>query len=176
MKKILQTTMAAFLMTMVSCNDSSTKSDEASTNTDTTMSNGNTTAATSDALLKATLQLKSDQEVPANNSSGSGTADVTYNKDSKMLTYTINFNGLTGKATMAHIHGTAPKGTNAGVKHDLTSVLPKETSGSFTDSVKIDASDIKEDSLLNGFYYFNIHTPANPGGEIRAQIDLNNGK
>ena len=123
-------------------------------------------------VMTTELQMKADQEVPANNSSGSGTADVTYNKDSKMLTYTLNWSGLTGKATMAHIHGTAPRGTNAGVKHDLTNVLKKETSGSFTDSVKIDASDIKEDSLLSGFYYFNIHTPANGGGEIRGQIEF----
>ena len=171
MKKILQTTMAGFLVMVVACNDSATKSADETT-TDSTKSNESTMAATSDATIKTTFPLKSDQEVPANNSSASGTADVAYNKDSKMLTYTLTFNGLTGKATMAHIHGTAPKGTNAGVKHDLSNVLPKEISGSFTDSVKIDASDIKEDSLLGGFYYFNIHTPANPGGEIRGQIEL----
>jgi hypothetical protein len=112
------------------------------------------------------------QEVPVNKSSATGTADVTYNKDTKMLTYTLNWSGLTGKPTMAHIHGTAPRGANTGVKHDLSNVLKKETSGSFTDSVKIDVSDIKEDSLLSGFYYFNIHTPANPGGEIRGQIEF----
>jgi hypothetical protein len=172
MKKILQTTMAGFLVMVVACNGSATTSADESTKTDSTMSNENTVAATSDAVIKKTLPLKSDQEVPVVNSSASGTADVTYNKDSKMLTYTVNFNGLTGKATMAHIHGTAPRGTNAGVKHDLSKVLPKETSGSFTDSLKIDASNIKEDSLLSGFYYFNIHTPANPGGEIRGQIEL----
>ena len=172
MKKILQTTMAGFLVMAVACNDSATKSADESTKTDSTMSNDNTMASANDAIIKTTFPMSPNQEVPANNSSASGTADVTYNKASKMLTYTLNFNGLTGKATMAHIHGTAPKGTNAGVKHDLTSVLPKETSGSFTDSVKIDASDIKEDSLLTGFYYFNIHTPANPGGEIRGQIEL----
>lgn len=172
MKKILQTTMAGFLVMVVACNSSATKSADESAKTDSTMSNENAMAATGDAIIKKTFPLKSDQEVPVNNSSASGTADVTYNKDSKMLTYTIKFNGLTGKATMAHIHGTAPRGTNAGVKHDLSNVLPKETSGSFTDSVKIDASDIKEDSLLSGFYYFNIHTPAHPGGEIRGQIEL----
>ena len=79
--------------------------------------------------------MKPDQEVPENKSSASGTADVTYNKDTKMLTYTLNWSGLTDKPTMAHIHGTAARGTNAGVKHDLSNVLKKETTGSFTDSV-----------------------------------------
>jgi hypothetical protein len=73
---------------------------------------------------------------------------------------------------MAHIHGTAAKGANAGVKVDLTPKLEKETSGGFTDSVKIDDNGISEDSLMQGFYYFNVHTPKNPGGEIRAQIEF----
>ena len=172
MKKILQTAIAGFLVIVVACNSAGNNTN-ASTKTDTTaVANDNSAAATGDVIIKTTFPMKSDQEVPANNSSATGTADVTYNKDTKMLTYTLNWSGLTGKATMAHIHGTAPKGTNAGVKHDLSDVLKKETSGSFTDSVKIDASDIKEDSLLAGFYYFNIHTPANAGGEIRGQIEF----
>jgi hypothetical protein len=121
-------------------------------------------------MTKTGLPMGPDQEVPPNKSHASGTADVTYNKDTKMLVYTLNWKGLTGIPTMAHIHGTAPRGTNAGVMHDLSNVLKKAISGSFTDSVKIDASGIKEDSLLSGFYYFNIHTPKNPGGEIRGQI------
>ena len=172
MKKILQTAMIGFLVILVACNSGSNKTND-STKTDTpAIAGDNSTPATGNVMTKTGLPMKPEQEVPANKSSASGTADVTYNKDTKMLTYTLNWSGLTGKATMAHIHGTAPRGTNAGVKHDLTNVLKKETSGSFTDSVKIDASDIKEDSLLSGFYYFNIHTPANPGGEIRAQIEF----
>jgi len=173
MKKILQTGMIGFLVMMVACNGSTTTSTDESTKTDTpAVMNDNITPAPGSVMTQSSLPMKPDQEVPPNNSAASGTADVTYNKDTKMLTYTLTWSGLTGKPTMAHIHGTAPRGANAGVKHDLTSVLKKETSGSFTDSVKIDASDIKEDSLLSGFYYFNIHTPANGGGEIRGQIEF----
>ena len=128
-------------------------------------------APAASAPMTKTLQLSSSQEVPANDSKGTGTADVSYNKETKMLTYTVNYSGLTGDATMAHIHGTAPKGTNAGVKKDLTPVLKKSASGSFVDSVQI-GDQIREDSLLSGMYYFNIHTKKNPGGEIRAQIEF----
>jgi len=173
MKKILQPVMNGVFIILAGCNGGSgTTTTTDTTKTDSPAVTSTNTMAAGNNVMTTELQMKADQEVPANNSSGSGTADVTYNKDSKMLTYTLNWSGLTGKATMAHIHGTAPRGTNAGVKHDLTNVLKKETSGSFTDSVKIDASDIKEDSLLSGFYYFNIHTPAHPGGEIRAQIEF----
>ena len=172
MKKILQTAMIGLLVFLVACDSETKKTDESTTTDSTAVMNDNSTTATSNVMNETGLPMKPDQEVPSNTSPASGTADVTYNKDTKMLTYTLNWSGLTDKPTMAHIHGTAPRGTNAGVKHDLSNVLKKETSGNFTDSVKIDASDIKEDSLLSGFYYFNIHTPANPGGEIRAQIEF----
>ena|SRR5688572_4910000 len=172
MKKILQTAMIGLLVFLVAC-DSETKKTDESTTTDTTAAmDDNTTTATGNVMNGAGLPMRPDQEVPVNNSPASGSADVTYNKDTKMLTYTLNWSGLTDKPTMAHIHGTAARGANAGVKHDLTNVLKKETSGSFTDSVKVDGTTIKEDSLLSGFYYFNIHTPANPGGEIRGQIEF----
>ena len=173
MKKILQTAMIGFLVIVVACNgsDSTTTDDDVKTDSPSVMDD-NTTPATSNVITQTTLAMGPDQEVPPNKSAASGNADAAYNKETKMLTYTLNWTGLTDKPTMAHIHGTAARGVNAGVKHDLTKVLKKETAGSFTDSVKIDASDIKEDSLLSGFYYFNIHTPANPGGEIRGQIEF----
>ena len=60
--------------------------------------------------------------------------------------------------------------TLAGYSQTITRYQFTATSGSFTDSVKVDGSAIKEDSLLSGLYYINIHTPKNPGGEIRGQI------
>jgi hypothetical protein len=171
MKKIFQTALVGIVSLCVSCNDAG--NDSEASGADTSMSSADTAAAApaASSTVMKTLQLTSAQEVPANNSTGSGTADVTYNKDTKTLTYTVNYSGLTGDATMAHIHGTAAKGANAGVKQDLSGVLKKAASGSFTDSVKV-GDGIKEDSLLSGFYYFNIHTAKNPGGEIRAQIEF----
>ena len=159
MKKILQTTLAGMVALCISCNDSGNNDRDASSSNDTAMSMSDTStpAPAANTTMTKSLQLTSAQEVPANNSTGSGTAEVTYNKDSKMLSYTVNYSGGTGDATMAHIHGTAPKGQNAGVKKDLTDVLKKSASGSFSDSVKV-GDNIKEDSLLSGMYYFNIHT------------------
>lgn len=159
--------MIVLLVAFVSCNDATNQGEN---DMDTAMVTDNSTAMSN--VVTKSITLSSDQEVPANSSPATGTADISYNKDSKTLTYTITYSGLTDKASMAHIHGTAAKGANSGVKHDLTGVLQKETSGTFTDSVKIDASGIAEDSLMSGFYYFNIHTPKNPGGEIRGQIEF----
>ena len=121
-------------------------------------------------LTKNGLPFSGAQEVPARATSATGTADVTYNKSTKVLTYTLNWNGLTTIPTISHIHGTAAPGVNAGIKHDFSSGIPKTVSGTFSNSTTIDGVSIKEDSLLSGFYYFNIHTSTYPGGEIRAQI------
>jgi hypothetical protein len=173
MKKFFQAALVGVVSLCISCNDNADNNDanESSDTSASTMDTSMPSSTAANAVMTKTIQLTSAQEVPANNSTGSGTADVTYNKDSKMLSYTINWNGLTGDATMAHIHGTAAKGANAGVKHDLTNMLKKSASGSFADSVKV-GDEIKEDSLMSGFYYFNIHTKKNPGGEIRGQIEF----
>jgi hypothetical protein len=112
------------------------------------------------------------QEVPQRETPAAGTMSVSYDKKTKMLKYSVNWSNLTGIPVGSHIHGTAPKGMNAGIKHDFTALLPKVTSGSITNSVMVDGVAIKEDSLLKGFYYINIHTPKFPGGEIRGQIEF----
>ena len=54
---------------------------------------------------------------------------------------------------------------------DSISIFPKTQAGTFSDKVLVDGVKLKEDSLLAGFYYVNIHTSTNPGGEIRGQIE-----
>jgi hypothetical protein len=176
MKKILGSLVLTLAVFIYSCNDGENKSgsqtaDESTSGATTDTSAASSTATGGNVVSKNGLPLGGDQEVPANNSSGKGTADVSYNKETKMLTYTVTYSDLSDKASMAHIHGVAPRGTNAGVVHDLTGKLQKEKGGNFSDSVMIEGK-LKEDSLLSGFYYFNIHTPKHPGGEIRGQIEF----
>ena len=173
MKKIFLATVTSFLVLLSACNNE-TSTTETTTGEDSgTMADDNMSGTASNNVVSKTgIALSSSQEVPVNNSTASGTADVSYNKDNRMLTYTVKWDGLTGEATMAHIHGTAPKGANAGVKHDLSKMLSKSMAGSFSDSVMVDGTNLKEDSLLAGFYYFNIHTAKNKGGEIRGQIEF----
>jgi hypothetical protein len=124
-----------------------------------------------DVFEKKGLVMNAAQEPNGNTSTATGTIDVTYNKTTKVMNFSLAFANLTGNAVAAHIHGTAARGLNAGVKHPLDP-FPSATSGTFAGSVTVDNTTIKEDSLLAGFYYFNIHTPTNPGGEIRGQIEF----
>ena len=107
--------------------------------------------------------LKSSEEVPANDSKGTGTVTATYDTASKKLTWKGNYSGLTGPATMAHFHGPAEPGKNAGVAVPITpSASPFENSANLTDAQAAD--------LMAGRWYVNVHTAAHPGGEIRGQL------
>ena len=123
-------------------------------------------------VFKTGQPLSGAQEVPARSTGATGTFDVSYNKDSKVMSYRVNWTDLSTVPTGAHIHGTAPRGVNAGIRHDFFSAIPKTASGTYSGTVTVDNVAIKEDSLLNGFYYFNFHTTTFPGGEIRGQIEF----
>jgi len=112
--------------------------------------------------LKATLDGKS--EVPATTSSGTGTADLDYDAASKKLSWKLSYSGLSGPATAAHFHGPAEAGKNAGVMVPIPGIASSPAEGSAT-LTEAQASD-----LLAGKLYVNIHTAANPGGEIRGQV------
>jgi hypothetical protein len=111
---------------------------------------------------KVTLDGKS--EVPANTSTATGSADVDYDAATKKLTYTLTYSGLTGPATAAHFHGPAEAGKNAGVKVPIANPTSSPVEGSAT------LTDEQAADLQAGKYYINVHTAANPGGEIRGQI------
>jgi len=107
--------------------------------------------------------LKGSQEVPANDSKGTGTADLTYDPATKKLSWKIIYSGLSGPATAAHIHGPAEPGANAGVviKFEVPA-SPIEGSATLTDAQAAD--------LAAGKDYINVHTAEHKGGEIRGQI------
>ena len=101
-------------------------------------------------------------ETPANASTASGTATLTYNKDTKIFTVVVTFSGIT--ATSGHIHK-GDVGVAGGVIFGFTS--PVTSPVNYT-SVALDAT---QDADLNAnMYYVNIHSAAFPGGEIRGQL------
>ena len=108
--------------------------------------------------------LSGSQEVPPNSSAGSGSAEVTVNPSTMAMTYRVTYSGLSGPASMGHIHGPAPAGQNAGVKIPFPSVAQSPITGNGTLTAEQYAD------LKGGRYYVNIHRAANPGGEIRGQL------
>lgn len=112
--------------------------------------------------MKATLSGKS--EVPANASAGTGTADIDYDAATKKLSWKLTYSGLSGPATAAHFHGPAEPGKNAGVAVAIPNATASPAEGSVT------LTDAQAADLTAGKYYINVHTAANPGGEIRGQV------
>jgi hypothetical protein len=112
--------------------------------------------------LKATLDGKS--EVPATTSSATGTAALDYDAATKKLSWKVTYSGLSGPATAAHFHGPADVGKNAGVSVAIPNATSSPVEGSAT------LTDAQASDLLAGKLYVNIHTAANPGGEIRGQV------
>src|SRR5271165_6488888 len=72
-------------------------------------------SAASAATVHYTARLSGRAESPKTTSAGKGKFDATFDTQSKALTYTLTFDGLSGPATAAHIHGPALRGQNAGV-------------------------------------------------------------
>ncbi|UGA48219.1 CHRD domain-containing protein [Bradyrhizobium quebecense] len=112
--------------------------------------------------LQAKLDGKS--EVPATTSAGSGTADIDYDAATKKLSWKLTYSGLSGPATAAHFHGPAEAGKNSGVAVAIPNATSSPVEGSAT------LTDAQAADLLAGKYYVNVHTAANPGGEIRGQV------
>lgn len=114
--------------------------------------------------FKATLS--PETEVPPHPGlKGSGTVQATFDTTAMTLNYSVSYDGLTGPATMAHFHGAAPVGKNAGVMVPVNGSLASPIKGTAT----LTAEQAK--ALEGGEMYFNIHTDTNKAGELRGQVE-----
>ncbi|MDP3494605.1 MAG: CHRD domain-containing protein [Hyphomonadaceae bacterium] len=96
-------------------------------------------------------------------STGKGAGTFTYDPATHVLSYTVTYEGLTGPAAAAHIHGPADPGANG------PPVIPFANAASpITGTATL--TDTQAADLAAGKYYVNVHTAANRGGEIRGQI------
>ena len=109
-----------------------------------------------------TVPLSGQNEVPPNASGGSGTGKVEL--DGNVLKWNITYSGTTGPVTAGHFHGPAQPGANAGVVVPFAGPLASPIVGSAT------LTPAQVDQLKQGLWYINLHTAANPGGELRGQV------
>ena len=119
---------------------------------------------------KTGIVMSGAQGVPPSTSTALGSMDIFYTRDTKTLTYTIRWQGLTGNVTSAHLHGPAPIGYAAAIIQTITTTGLTST-GTLSGTMFFDGAVYKEQDLLNGFYYIDIHTATYPtNSEIRGQI------
>ncbi len=116
---------------------------------------------------------------------GTGTFSASLHPTNFTFSYTATWTGLTGNVIGAHIHGPADQNQTAGVLVDFSATPAGSTNRTITTGASGSASaslDLKfavtptvsgtslRKLLDAGLLYVNVHTAANPTGEIRAQI------
>jgi len=132
------------------------------------------------------------QEVPPNASPGIGSALVTVDTVTNMLTINVSFSGLLSPTVASHIHCCVPPGVNAGVATAVPTFpgFPLGvTTGTYLQTFDLTLASTYNPAfitanggtvagaqaafitgLVNGQTYLNIHTSLFPGGEIRGQL------
>jgi len=143
----------------------------------------------------ANLTGAGERPAPVLNTPGNGTAVLTVNDDQTEIQFVVTYNNLTN-VTQAHMHvgdantagpivlfyctnvGGAPAGTVGGQACPQGSSVTVSGTLKAVDLIPRAATATTPEAttfnqvialLQNGLTYSNVHTQANPGGEIRAQ-------
>ncbi len=123
-------------------------------------------ASAAAASMSFTVPMTGAEQVPPVNTAGKGTADLTWDPSTRVVTWDITDSGLTGPVTMAHFHDGA-RGKNGPVKVWLAtkgSPVPNPIIGKAT------LSPTNAQQFEAGDWYINLHTKDHPDGEIRGQV------
>ena len=116
------------------------------------------------------VQLKGANEVPMVQSDGFGLINVYYNSKTRIITFDLAWTlGNSADQTVGmHFHGPATPQQSAGVIIPVTGFTNNST-GSLTGSTRALTKE-EEKQLLNGLWYFNIHSTTHPSGELRGNL------
>jgi len=136
--------------------------------------------------------LRGTQEVPPNASLGIGSAVVTFDTITNLLTVNVSFSGLGSPTIASHIHCCAPPGANAIVATPVPTFpgFPLGvTAGTYLQTFDMTLASSYNPAFITahggtvagaqaafiaGLFsaqtYLNIHTMEFPGGEIRGQL------
>jgi hypothetical protein len=134
-----------------------------------------TTTTVTPIIYTSTMSAANERPTP---NASTATGSAVYSLTGNILSFTVTVNGLSGPATLSHIHvgnsgvaggvivpfvtGSVASGNVTSGTIDLSATISNGTSTITGDSLKV---------LLNsGNAYTNVHTALNPGGEIRGQI------
>jgi hypothetical protein len=125
------------------------------------------------AAFASTLLFKADLsgggEAPPNDSVGRGHVNAALDTETKTLTWTVTYSGVTGAPIGAHFHGPV---SYIGLTSEENAPIQVGTPGSLASPFKgnstIDDTQMKD--LKDGRWYFNLHTPKFPAGEIRGPV------
>jgi len=133
---------------------------------------GDSTDAEAEQAVAVVLDSASTEPAAVGADDAAGTGDFVVDTETGALSGSVEVSGTTGVPTMAHIHQGAP-GVAGPV---LVALEPNADSTVWTvpEGAALDAAGIA--AFENGELYVNVHTEANPSGELRAQLDADGGE
>jgi len=118
--------------------------------------------ATMSPSTEQKVALTGDSEVPAVATSATGTATVDIRPDRSVKVLVV-VAGMT--PTASHIHEAA-----AGANGPVIVPFTKTGDNTFASADGAKLTDAQYESYKAGKLYVNVHSAANPGGEVRGQI------
>ena len=119
------------------------------------------------AAVSFKVPITGGEEVPAVQTNGYGIADLTYDPDTRVVTWTITFKDLSSPVTQVQFLGPAQPGKNAPGLVSLTkqgSPMESPIAGQTT------LTPEQSRQFAAGDWYINIHTQTHPDGEIRGLV------
>ena len=123
-------------------------------------------AAAADTL-NLVANLSGRNEVPAVKTHASGLMTGDLDTSTGLFTYQVTYKGTSGAAMGAHFYGPAGRGKLAPPVVDIAN-----PANPISGAVQLTADQVK--ALRKGLWYFSLATEANPAGEIRGQVQLDN--
>jgi hypothetical protein len=107
-------------------------------------------------------------ESPAVSTTATGAGSVVLDATNMQMTYRLSASNIVS-VTAAHIHRGAA-GSNGPVVVNLLGATALSSGGVLSGTLPTTPDILNE--LMSGGLYFNVHTTANPGGEIRGQLEV----
>ncbi|MDZ7308627.1 MAG: endolytic transglycosylase MltG, partial [candidate division KSB1 bacterium] len=118
-----------------------------------------------------TASLTGQQEVPPVNVPGKGVGKFRLNATGTQLQFEVAVNDLSGPLTAAHFHNAATGVNGPPVRTFTTAFTGGTATGVWSNSDTVEAlTPALVAELLATKLYVNVHTAANPSGEVRGQI------
>jgi len=119
------------------------------------------------APMSFTVALSGASQVPPVQTAGKGSADLTYDPASRVLTWSVTTSDLSSPVTMAHFHGPAAADKNAGVQIWI-SKKGEAPANPITGQATLTSEQAT--MLMDDQLYINVHTKDHPAGEVRGQV------
>jgi hypothetical protein len=118
--------------------------------------------------VKMSATLLPGKDVPKAQRTGTGKIAVTFDTETRILAWRVEFSGLTGPLEAAHFHGHPgpgdPTGTIVPIKRIGTPPAESLLEGSATLTEK------QASELMAGEWHVKLHTAGYPDGEIRGAL------